>query len=244
VVKFYRGVVESCDVYFYNVGERLGVKKLSRYAEGFGLGRPTGIDLPDEKGGLVPTADWKRERLGEPWYAGETVSMAIGQSFLLVTPLQLLNLVSAVANGGTVIKPLIAKRVEDLDHKILEEYPTKEISKVPISSKTLGELREALLGVTKDDSGTGRAARVEGLEIAGKTGTAQVVRLKGAGERQRTEAMPYALRDHAWFVAYVPADTPLAVVVLVEHGGHGGAVAAPLAREMIRRYFHHRQGKG
>jgi penicillin-binding protein 2 len=238
-VQFYRGVVESCDVYFYNVGERLGVKKLSRYAEGFGLGRPTGIDLPDEKGGLVPTADWKQERLGEKWYAGETVSMAIGQSYLLVTPLQLLTLISAVANGGTVIKPLIAKRVEDLDNKILEEYPTKEISKVPISSETLGELREALLGVVKEDSGTGRAARVEGLEVAGKTGTAQVIGLKGTGERQRTEDMSYAFRDHAWFVAYVPADTPFAVVVLVEHGGHGGSAAVPLAREMIKKYFHH-----
>ena len=243
-VRFHRGVVESCDVYFYNVGERLGVKKLSRYAEGFGLGRPTGIDLPDEKGGLVPTADWKRERFGEPWYGGETVSLAIGQSFLLVTPLQLLSLISAVANGGTVIKPLIAKRVEDLDHKILEEYPTKEISTVPISSETLGEIREALLGVTKEDSGTGRAARVSGLEIAGKTGTAQVVRLKGTGVRQRTEDMPYAFRDHAWFVAYVPADTPFAVVVLVEHGGHGGSAAAPLAREMIKRFFHHSTGQG
>ena len=242
-VKFYRGLVESCDVYFYNVGQRLGVKKLSKYAEGFGLGRPTGIDLPDEKGGLVPTADWKQERLGEPWYAGETVSLAIGQSFLLVTPLQLLTLISAVANGGTVIKPLLAKRVEDVDHRLLEEYPTKEISTVPISSDTLGEIREALLGVTKEDSGTGRAARVKGLDIAGKTGTAQVIRLKGTGARQRTEDMPYAFRDHAWFVAYVPTDTPFAVVVLVEHGGHGGSAAAPLAREMIRRYFFHRQGE-
>jgi penicillin-binding protein 2 len=243
VVKFYRGVVESCDIYFYNVGERLGVKKLSRYAEGFGLGRPTGIDLPDEKGGLVPTADWKRERFGGPWYAGETISMAIGQSYLLATPLQLLNLISSIANGGDLLKPQIAKRVEDLDKTILEEYPPAEISTVPISPKTLGELREALLGVTKEDSGTGRAARVEGLEIAGKTGTAQVVRLRGNGVRPRPEEAPYALRDHAWFVAYVPAHTPLAVVVLVEHGGHGGAVAAPLAREMIRRYFHPRQGE-
>lgn len=241
-VRFYRGLVESCDVYFYNVGERLGVKKLSRYAEGFGLGRPTGIDLPDEKGGLVPTEDWKQERFGERWYAGETVSLAIGQSYLLVTPLQLLTLISAVANGGTVIKPLIAKRVEDLDNKILEEYPTKEISKVPISSETLGELREALLGVVKEDSGTGRAARVEGLEIAGKTGTAQVIGLQGGG-RQQTQEMTYQFRDHAWFVAYVPADTPFAVVVLVEHGGHGGSAAAPLAREMIKRYFHHSQGE-
>jgi penicillin-binding protein 2 len=242
-VQFHRGLVESCDIYFYNVGERLGVKQLSRYAEGFGLGRPTGIDLPDEKGGLVPTADWKQEQLGEVWYPGETISMAIGQSYLLVTPLQLLNLISSIANGGTLIKPQIAKRVEDLEKKILEEYPPEELGKIPVSSTTLGELREALVGVTKEDSGTGRAARIDGLEIAGKTGTAQVVRLKGVG-RPRAEKMPYEFRDHAWFVAYVPADTPFAVVVLVEHGGHGGSAAAPLAREMIRRYFYHKQGEG
>jgi penicillin-binding protein 2 len=240
-VKFHRGIVESCDIYFYTVGERLGVKKLSRYAVGFGLGRPTGIDLPDEKGGLVPTEDWKRERGDGPWYAGDTVSLSIGQGYLLVTPLQLLTMISTVANGGTVVKPLIAKRVEDLDHTVLEEYHTKETGSVPISTETLGELRLALLGVTKEDSGTGRAARVEGLEVAGKTGTAQVIGLKGGG-RQRTEEMAYKFRDHAWFVAYVPADTPFAVVVFVEHGGHGGSAAAPLAREMIKRYFHHNQG--
>ena len=241
-VRFYRGLVESCDVYFYNVGKRLGEKQLSRYAEGFGLGRPTGVDLPGEKGGLIPTAAWKKEQLGEVWYPGETISMAIGQSYLLVTPLQLLNLISSIANGGTLIKPQIAKRVEDLDKKILEEYPPEELGKIPVSSTTLGELREALAGVTKEDSGTGRAARVDGLEIAGKTGTAQVVRLKG-GKRSRAETMPYAFRDHAWFVAYVPADTPFAVVVLVEHGGHGGSAAAPLAREMIKRFFFRRQGE-
>lgn len=242
-VRFYRGLVESCDVYFYNVGERLGVKRLSRYAVGFGLGGPTGIDLPGEKGGLVPSEAWKREQKGGRWYAGETVSMAIGQSYLLVTPLQMLCLISSIANGGTLLKPLIAQRVEDLDKKIREEYLPEEISTIPISSKTLGELREALVGVTKEDSGTGRAARIDGLEVAAKTGTAQVVRLKGTGARPRLAAVPYALRDHAWFVAYVPAHTPLAVVVLIEHGGHGGAVAAPLAREMIKRYFQHSQGE-
>jgi penicillin-binding protein 2 len=107
----------------------------------------------------------------------------------------------------------------------------------------LEELRAALVGVTKEDAGTGRGARIEGMEIAGKTGTAQVVRLKG-GERQRAENMPYEFRDHAWFVAYVAAHTPLAVVVLVEHGGHGGATAVPLAREMIRKYLALRQGEG
>ncbi|OGP52513.1 MAG: penicillin-binding protein 2 [Deltaproteobacteria bacterium RBG_13_52_11] len=243
VTKFYRGVVESCDIYFYNVGERLGVERLSRYARGFGLGRPTGIDLPGEKAGLVPTEAWKQERLGVRWYTGETISLAIGQSYLLVTPLQVLNLMSAVANGGALLKPQIAKRVEDLDKKVVEEYPTEEIGRLPISPKTLEELRVALVGVTKEDSGTGRGARIDGMEVAGKTGTAQVVRLKGTGERPRAEDMPYELRDHAWFVAYVAAHTPLAVVVLVEHGGHGGAAAVPLAREMIKKYLSLRRGE-
>jgi penicillin-binding protein 2 len=237
MVKFYQGVVESCDIYFYNVGARLGVERLSRYAEDFGLGRPTGIDLAGEKAGLVPTETWKREKRGGRWYTGETISLAIGQSYLLVTPLQLLNVMSAIANGGALLKPQIAQRVEDLDKKVVEEYPPQEIGRLPISPKTLEELRVALVGVTKEDSGTGRGARIDGMEIAGKTGTAQVVRLKETGERPRAENMPYQLRDHAWFVAYVAAHTPLAVVVLVEHGGHGGAAAVPLAREMIKRYL-------
>jgi penicillin-binding protein 2 len=242
MIKFHRAVVESCDIYFYNVGVRLGVETLARYAEDFGLGRPTGIDLPGEKPGLVPTEAWKRDRLGGRWYAGETVSMAIGQSYLLVTPLQLLNMMGAIANGGTLFKPEIAERVEDLDNKVVEKYPPTEIGRLPISAKTLEELRAALVGVTKEDGGTGRGARIEGLEIAGKTGTAQVVRLKG-GERQRAEDMAYQLRDHAWFVSYIAAHTPLAVVVMIEHGGHGGAAAVPLAREMIRKYLSLRRGE-
>jgi penicillin-binding protein 2 len=240
-IKFYRAVVESCDVYFYTVGARLGIERLSRYAEDCGFGMPTGIDLPGEKAGLVPTEAWKRERFGGDWYTGETISMAIGQSYLLVTPIQLLNLISAVANGGILLKPQIAQRVEALDKKVVEDYHVQEIGRLPISSENLELLREALIGVTKEDTGTGRGARIEGLEVAGKTGTAQVVRLKG-GERQRAEDMRYEFRDHAWFVAYVAAHTPLAVVVLVEHGGHGGAAALPLAREMIRKYLLLRRG--
>lgn len=243
VVSFYRGLVESCDIYFYNVGLRLGVETLSRYAEDFGLGRPTGIDLPGEKGGFVPTEAWKRERRGEKWYAGETAAMAIGQSYVLVTPLQLANLIAAVANGGTLLRPRIALRVEGIDKGLVEEYPPEQIGKLPISSQTLEELRVALVGVTKEEGGTGRACRIEGFEIAGKTGTAQVVKLKD-GVRMRPEDLPYRFRDHAWFVAYVAAHRPLAVAVLVEHGGHGGSAAAPIAREMIRRYIELTRGEG
>ncbi|MBW2038633.1 MAG: penicillin-binding protein 2 [Deltaproteobacteria bacterium] len=238
-VKLHRGLVESCDIFFYQVGERLGVEKLSRYAKGFGLGRLTEIDLKGEKKGLIPSAEWKRERLGEQWYTGETISMAIGQSYILVTPLQLLNLISSIANGGVLLKPQIAKRVEDIDKKELVDYQPQEIGRLPVSTETLDEIREALVGVIKDDHGTGRAARLAGVEIAGKTGTAQVVKLRGRGRRPKPEEMPYESRDHAWFVAYAPAHNPeIAVVVLIEHGGHGGSAAAPLAREMIRRYLY------
>jgi len=244
-VDLHRGLVESCDIFFYQVGERLGVEKLSRYAEGFGLGRPTGIDLKGEKSGLIPTAEWKKDRLGEPWYAGETVSMAIGQGYLLVTPLQLLNLISSIANGGRVLKPQIAKRVEDVDGNVLEEYRPKQIGRLPISQRTLNEIKEALVDVVRDKRGTGRAARLAGVEIAGKTGTAQVIRLRGTGRRLKPEEVPYEWRDHAWFVAYAPASDPeIAVVVLIEHGGHGGAAAAPIAGKMIKKYLDLKQGGG
>jgi penicillin-binding protein 2 len=242
-IKFHRAVVESCDVYFYTMGARLGIERLSRYAQDSGFGRPTGIDLAGEKGGLVPTEAWKRERFGGEWFPGETISMAIGQSYLLVTPIQLLDLISAVANGGVLFKPQIAERVEDLDKKVVEKYPVQEIGRLPISPENLALLRMALVGVTQEEGGTGRGAHIEGIEVAGKTGTAQVVRLK-EGLRQRAENMRYEFRDHAWFVAYVAADTPLAVVVLVEHGGHGGAAAVPLARELIRKYLALRRGEG
>jgi len=242
-IKFHRAVVESCDVYFYTVGARLGIERLSRYARDCGFGRPTGIDLAGEKGGLVPTEAWKRERFGGAWFAGETVNIAIGQGYLLVTPLQLLNLISAVANGGILHKPLIAQRVEDLDNKVVENYHIQEIGRLPVSPENLALLRMGLVGVTQEEGGTGRGAHIEGIEVAGKTGTAQVVRIKD-GLRQRAENMRYEFRDHAWFVAYVAADTPLAVVVLVEHGGHGGAAAVPLARELIKKYLVLRRGEG
>ncbi|UCC66689.1 MAG: penicillin-binding protein 2 [Deltaproteobacteria bacterium] len=243
-VNLYRGLTESCDIYFYQVGERLGVERLSRYAKGFGLGKPTGIDLTGEKEGLVPTAEWKRERLGEPWYPGETISLAIGQSYILLTPLQLLNVISSIANGGVLLKPQIAKRVEDVDKKVLVEYQPQEIARLPISTENLDVIRKALVGVTEDDHGTGRAVRLAGVKIAGKTGTAQVIKLRGMGRRPRPEEMPYGSRDHAWFVAYAPPDLPeIAVVVLVEHGGHGGSAAAPLAREMIRKYLSLKRGE-
>ena len=184
------------------------------------------LTLAGKKGDWYPRRPGSGNGLGGDWFTGETVNIAIGQGYLLVTPIQLLNLISAVANGGILLKPQIAQRVEDLDKKVVEEYHIQEIGRLPISPENLALLRMGLVGVTQEEGGTGRGAHIEGIEVAGKTGTAQVVRIKD-GLRHRAENMRYEFRDHAWFVAYVAADTPLAVVVLVEHGGHGAASCRP-----------------
>jgi penicillin-binding protein 2 len=241
MVDFFRGIEESCDVYFYNLGRKLGVDALSRYATECGFGTVTGIELGGEKEGVVPSREWKLGVFHEPWYPGETISMSIGQGYTLVTPIQMAAFVSALANGGVRYKPLVAKRVQAVGEGPVVEYGAEKVGQLPISPETRNLLERALVNVVHGNRGTGRGAQLPGIRMAGKTGTAQVVKL-GEGRRRKPEEMPYEYRDHAWFVAYAPVEEPeIAVVVLVEHGGHGGSVAAPLAREIIARYFS-RQG--
>ena len=235
-VKLHRAIVESCDVFFYQVGERLGIDTLARYAKGFGLGKPTGISLSDEKPGLIPTSAWKKKVYGEVWYGGETLSCAIGQGYILVTPLQLLNVISAIGNGGALYRPQIVERIERANGELVKSYPPIAMDKIPLSTENLAIIRQALFGVVNEDRGTGRIARVRGTTVSGKTGTAQVISLRDEDEEK--EDTPYEHRDHAWFVAYAPMNNPLiAVVALVEHGGHGASAAAPLAREVLRKYL-------
>jgi penicillin-binding protein 2 len=232
-VDFHRGLVESCDVYYYQLGQRLGPDKIAKYARLFGLGEKTGIGLDDEKAGLVPDTEWKRRRFRQPWYPGETPSLAIGQGYVTVTPLQMANLIAAVANGGTLYRPWIVRKVTALDGSVIEEYGPQKIRDIPLKPETLERIRAALRDVV--NYGTGGRARSEKITIAGKTGTAQVVEFKGAVIK--SERLSYWTRDHAWFVAYAPAEDPeIAVAVLVEHGGLGGAVAAPLAKKVIEKY--------
>jgi len=235
-VKLHRAIVESCDVFFYQVGQRLGVDTLAKYAEGFGLGKPTGISLGDEKPGLIPTSDWKEKVYNEAWYEGETLSCAIGQGYVLVTPLQLLNVISAIANGGILYLPQIVERVETTSGRAVKSYPPIAMGKIPLSPENLAIIREALSGVVNEARGTGRSARLKGATVSGKTGTAQVISLREEVEKEKD--VPYEHRDHAWFVAYAPQENPIiSVVVLVEHGGHGASAAAPLAREVIGKYL-------
>jgi penicillin-binding protein 2 len=232
-VNVHSALVQSCDVFFYTIGHRLGIDTIARYAKGFGLGMPTGYDPAHEKPGLVPSTAWKRQVRGEPWYPGETISAAIGQGYDLVTPIQLLNVISAVANGGVRYQPHIVKRLEAPDGQVLQEFGPQRLGEVPARPETLRIVQKALWGVVNEPRGTGWRARLEKMSIAGKTGTVQVITNSPKGDR-----LPERLRDHGWFVAFAPFENPqLAIAILGEHGGRGGSTYAPTARKIVEYYF-------
>ncbi|HUL20420.1 MAG TPA: penicillin-binding protein 2 [Thermodesulfobacteriota bacterium] len=237
-LSLHRAIAESCDIYFYQLGLKLGPDLIARYATEFGLGKVTGISLPHERPGIVPSSSWKKKRLGTPWYSGETLSFSVGQGYLNVTPLQLLVLISAVANGGKILLPQVAERVEDIYENKLREYPPVEMERVNVSEKTLQIVQEALKGAVNDPHGTGSACALKDAKVAGKTGTAQVIAMPGDSKRGEVNRVPFKFRDHAWFVAYAPFEDPkIAVVVLVEHGGFGASAAAPIAKKVIEKYL-------
>jgi penicillin-binding protein 2 len=235
-VDLHKAIVESCDVYFYQAAQKIGIDRIAKWARAFGLGERSGASLDDEKGGLVPDSEWKRKRYRQPWYPGETISIGIGQGYLTVTPLQLANMMAAVANGGILYRPRIVDKIESVDGTIAREYGPEKIRTIDVKSATLERVRSALADVVKAPGGTGGAARSSIVDIAGKTGTAQVLEMKGG--YVKTEQLAYFNRDHAWFVSYAPAQNPkIAVTVLIEHGGHGGDAAAPLAKKVIEKYM-------
>ncbi len=233
LVDMRRALEVSCDVYFYNVGRRLGIDAIAEAAVRFGLGSPTGIDLMGEKKGLVPSEAWSRSARRQPWYAGETISVAIGQGPLLVTPIQMARMIAAVANGGRLIEPHLAALPVVDAAKRQRPYPAAPA--IAFSPGNLEVIKDGLFSVVNGGSGTAAVARVAGLDVCGKTGTVQVVRQK---KGTKSENLPYKFRDHAWFVAFAPRENPrLALAIFVEHGGHGGSVAAPLAAELFRAYL-------
>jgi len=237
-VNLRKAIVESCDVYFYQLGLRLGVNRIAKYASGLGLGSLTGFPLGREKPGLVPTSAWKLQRFGIPWQAGENLSMAIGQGYNLVTPLQLACTLSALFNGGKYYQPRIVESIRAADGEPLREFLPLVLRRIQISTETVEFLREALWGVVNTPQGTGTRARIEGFSVAGKTGTSQVI--------QRREGKPEPvikeLQDHALFACFAPSHQPeIAVVVLIEHGGGGGAAAAPVARQVLENYYRRSQ---
>jgi penicillin-binding protein 2 len=237
-INLHRAIVESCDIYFYQVGLKVGVDEIARFAREFGLGKPTGIALPHEKSGTVPSTWWKKRRMGVPWYSGETLSLAVGQGYINTTPMQLLLLISAIANGGKFYLPQVVERMEDVYGKTLSEYPPVEAGQADVSERTLRYIQEALMGAVNDPRGTGWACVLKDAKVAGKTGTAQVIKMAEDFRKGDMDRMPLKFRDHAWFVAYAPFEDPvISVVVLVEHGGYGGAAAAPIAKKVIEKYL-------
>lgn len=237
-INIHDAIVESSDTFFYQIGLKLGVDKIAKYAKSFGFGKKTGILLNDEKDGLVPTALWKKKVVGERWVDGETLTIAIGQGYFLATPLQVVNAFAAIANGGRLLVPQIVDRIEDENGVVFEPYVTKEINRLSVSEDNMRVLREALLGVVQEEEGTGRVVRIRGVKVAGKTGTAQVIKMKDDDEIDDDEEIPYKFRDHSWFVGFAPYEKPeIAVVVLIEHGGYGSVSAAPIAKTVLKAFF-------
>lgn len=223
-VNLYRAIRESCNVYFYTVGKAVGVDGMAEWANRFGLGQSTGADLGRDLAGTIPSTEWKLRSLGEPWYPGETISVAIGQGYLEVTPLQMARVAAAIGNGGRLVRPHIVP------------LPTDELESEPVGihPASLELIRSAMEGVVNETGGTGGRARLAEVRVAGKTGTVQVVGQLEPGVR--------GPEDHSWFVGFAPAENArIAFAVIVEHGGHGGSTAAPVARAVLEEYYRERE---
>ena len=225
-ISVHRGIVESCDVFFYNLGLKLGIDNIHEMAETMGLTKVTGIDLPGEKAGVVPSTAWKLKTYGEKWYEGETVSVSIGQGAVWLTPMQLQQLSSFIANEGVTFKPRIVNKIVSPQGKELKVFEPVMLTNVKLNKQAVTVVKEGMKGVVNEPRGTAYASRLPTVSISGKTGTAQSASL-GTGKG-----------DHAWFVAFAPSDDPvLSMAILVEFGGHGASISAPIAKIVTESYF-------
>ena len=226
VMDVHRALTLSCNVFFYQAGVRLEIGRIAAWAKRLGLGAPTGVDLPHELGGLVPGPEWKMRIFKTPWYGGETVSVAIGQGQVGATPLQMARLAAAMANGGKLVRPHLVRSADG------QSLPGLAPTEIGIKPATLEIIRSGMKAVVAE--GTGWRARLPGIAVAGKTGSAQVV------TKARLEKTPtaFAILPHGWFLAFAPAEAPrIALAVLVEHGGSGGEAAAPVAHDILAAFF-------
>jgi len=216
-----QAIIHSCNVFFYQLGLKVGVERIIQYARLFGLGKMTGLDLTSERCGFLPTPDWKSKNKGEAWYPGDTANLSIGEGFILVTPVQMFRVISAIANGGILIKPYLVEKIVNSQGKIVKSFFSEENEKISLSSSTIDFLRKALRGVVRE--GTGWRAENKIVKIAGKTGTAE---------------LPNEERSHNWFIGYAPSDDPrLAIVVLVEHREEEISIAAQIAGKIFSQVF-------
>jgi penicillin-binding protein 2 len=241
-IDMYRSIVMSCDTYYYQLGNEMGIDAIHDFLAPFGFGEQTGIDLEHEKTGVLPSQQWKRERFkknraAQKWVGGDTVSVSIGQGFNSYTMLQLAHAVATLANNGVLMKPHLVKILEDGGTRARTLTVPKESGRIPLKQENIDVIKRAMVGVTADQSGTGfMAFRNAGYTVGGKTGTAQVVGLKGA--KYNAAATPERLRDNALFTAFAPADKPrIAIAMVVENAGFGASYAAPIARKALDYYL-------
>jgi penicillin-binding protein 2 len=236
-VNMFKAIQMSCDTYFYGLATELGIDNIFEFLSRFGFGKKTGIDLEGETSGLVPSQDWKMKRYQQIWYPGDTVSVGIGQGYTLVTPMQLAFATATLANNGLAYKPHLVKEVQSSSNsgsRLIAQEPLYDLN---IDAKQLDLVRRGMVAVTQPGGTAVYASLGAPYHIAGKTGTAQVVAMK-QGEKYDAKNVDERLRDHAWFIAYAPAEKPqIALAVLVENGGHGGGTAAPIARKVLDYYL-------
>ncbi|MFZ9596335.1 MAG: penicillin-binding protein 2 [Bdellovibrionia bacterium] len=234
-----RAITQSCDVFFYRVAQKLkSVDDIAKWAKILGLGKKTGINLAGEVPGLIPTEAWKKKRFNQEWNAGETATVAIGQSFVLTTTLQLANLYAALGNGGTLYRPFIVKKIESSEGAVLKEFQPEILSQVRLSPKTVELVKQGLWGVVNSPIGTAFSQRLPGMDFVGKTGTVQVIRLAADKIYTRCESMKFYDRHNAVFVGFAPVKNPtIAVAIVGEHACHGATGAAPIARAVIKKYL-------
>ncbi len=236
VTNLKKALKESCDVWFYEVSQEVGIDRIAEMARRLGLGEPTGLGLAGERKGLIPDQQWKQRKFNDRWYRGETLIASIGQGYILTTPLQLATMMATVANGGTVLRPYLVKHIEDMTGEIQQQPQPQIVRKARLNKSQLVAMCLGLDAVVNEPHGTAWMSRIKELPYAGKTGTSQVVHQRK--RRKQDEDIPYRLRDHALFAAYAPAVNPkIAVAVVVEHGSHGSSAAAPIAKAMFESYF-------
>jgi len=228
-------------VYFYDVGQKLGVDRIAKWANAMGLGIKSGIELDHESAGTIPSSAWKQKRYHERWYPAETLSVAIGQGYVATTPLQMAQVAAIVANGGIRYRPQIIKAVEGLDGSITKAYPPKVETRIAIDPAALATVKDAMADVVNGAGGTAHKAKLDDVIVCGKTGTAQAVGANVApvGESEaENDKTPEQYKDHAWFIAFAPKEhAKIAAACIIEHGGHGGSASAPVIHDVFQRYF-------
>ena len=230
-VNMEKAITVSCNAYFYQLGQLLGIDGIEKYTRPFGFGSVTGIELPGEDPGILPSPDWKKQVRGERWYPGDTLPVSIGQGYLNVTPIQMAVAISALANGGTVYRPTLVKRIVDHQTGEVHENLPQVVRNIPFDKSVFDTIRTFAVGVVNDPHGTGKRAAIPGIAVAGKTGTAQTSVL---GKESQGEQF----KDHAWFISFAPAENPMiAMAIIVENSGHGGEFAAPISKRVMETYF-------